>query len=153
MFPKNIIKTPLSFAVVFVLLIFSVPMTSFADDECPCFTAKDVMRFTPPSPFTCFFKAGVEGEDSDFLDARISQRGEYFAYLDAAQTVKLGPDDFSCGAYAVVGHPNKATVVLLGNEDGGWIEIKDLNVDEFDACMDLLYSHDKRIGECDSLPY
>jgi len=152
MFPKHITRTPLLLAIVFVLVIFSVPMTSFAGDECPCFTAKDVMRFTPPSPFTCIRESDYQ--NGLYTDMRASARGDYFAYFSSTDIVETGaiPDEIYCEAYAIVGDLSAPNMVLLGNEEWdetyGFVIHIDLEVWESWACTDLLKMHAKRIGDC-----
>lgn len=152
MFRKNIIKIPLSLTFVFVFFICSTPMTSFADNECPCFTAQDLKRFTPPSsPRTCFYE---DVEEEEPYDLRISKRGEYVAAFSTTGEICGGcSDDLRCGAYVGIGDLGTPTVVLIGDEYGYAIDIQIYDLDQFSACRDLLYADEDRIGVCDYDPF
>jgi hypothetical protein len=95
----------------------------------------------------------VDENEVEPYDVRISQRGEYFAiFLTTVEICAGCQDDSKCGAYVGIGDLFAPTVVFIGDEDGFAIDIE-VDADQYDACLNLLYTDAGRISECDFDPF
>ena len=131
--------TPVLLVVFFILVTFTIPVAVLSAD-CPCFTAKDVIRYAShPSKFTCVW--------DDYLgNIRVLIRGQYTAGFGVSVEDKSGAgSDYYCSAYVYVGDMSDPDVVLFGDN----VSIPDLTYEEFMECLNLLYLGEPQECTCE----
>jgi hypothetical protein len=116
--------------VLCVLVSFIIPVTALAEDEdCPCFTEKDVMRYAShPAKFVCV-ERGVDQGDRRWLVV-----GQYAALFSTS--ADDWPYDISCAAWALVGshlqNEKAPPVIFLENYQ------MPISIEEAYACGELI---------------
>lgn len=90
------LNSRLSFAVFCVLVSFIIPVTALAEEDCPCFTAEDVMTYaSKPANLVCVIRGRDQG------DLRLLVVGQYAAGFGTS--ADDWPYDISCSAFAGFG--------------------------------------------------
>ena len=132
--------TPVLLVVFFILITFTIPVAALSAD-CPCFTAKDVIRYAShPSKFTCVWDYGQGW-------VRLLERGKYNAGFGVSYDNDGEGDKYGCSAYVYVGDDSDPDVVLFEafKKDG------DITDEQYDVCEELLLLGNPQDCTCELL--